>query len=101
MFEVCIRLDDQGQYSVGVEPDESAETEGMVQQQQTSKPGMMDMMQAQGGNMEEDKNMTTAKNLDDALQQARRLLMEKSTNITGGAFDQGLSRVLPKRQGMM
>ncbi|MFA5921180.1 MAG: hypothetical protein WC856_07795 [Methylococcaceae bacterium] len=100
MFEVCIRLDDQGQYSVGAEPNESGEMEGMTQQQQTSKPGMMDMMQ-EGGNMEEDKNMTPAKNLDDALQQARRLLMEKSSSVTGGAFDQGLSRVLPKRQGMM
>ena len=98
MFEVCIRLDDQGQYSVGAEPNESGEMEGMAQQQKTSNTGMME---AQGGNMEEDKNMTQAKNLDDALQQARRLLMEKTTNITGGAFDQGLSRVLPKRQGMM
>jgi len=60
-MEVCIKKDENGQFSVGVEPDEA-----------TANP----MMGGEGMQQEasEGRQMNPAKDLEDALNQARQLL---------------------------
>ena len=60
-MEVCIRKDENGQFSVGVEAEEGNDVA---------------MMSKQGGMQEgqEDAGMKPAKDLEDALNQARQLL---------------------------
>ena len=67
---VVIQCDEDGQYSVGVEPEESQEHGGM-----TGKGGMS-MGGMQGGDNEQaegERYMEPAKSLDDALAKARQL----------------------------
>ena len=81
MIEVCIKLDDQGQYSVGVEPSgEEAADQAMGGQMGAAPPataGTMDMM-AGGAAPDSAEQYTPAKNLDDALAQAKQLLMQSA-----------------------
>lgn len=63
-MKVCIEKSEDGQFSVGPEAEE-----GMA------KSGGMGMM-GQGGEMQESAGMKPAKDLEDALNQARQLLSE-------------------------
>ena len=83
MIEVCIKLDDQGQYSVGVEPATEESTDQAMGGQMGAAPpataGTMDMMAGgQGAAPESAEQYTPAKNLDDALAQAKQLLMQSA-----------------------
>jgi hypothetical protein len=97
MFEVKIRLDDQGQYSVGV--DEPTDNQGMMGGQMGSAPaggamagGKMDMM---AESPESAEQYTPAKNLDDALAQARQLLTQNAGAGMTQARDEVAGQVWP------
>ncbi len=64
MISVMISVDDEGMFSVG--------EHSMMEEGSETMPGEMDMM-AEGGEV----GMQPAKNLDDALMQARKLIMAK------------------------
>jgi hypothetical protein len=87
MLSVTINVDDEGKFSVGVEPQgESEQSEG----------GPMDMMK--GGQPE----YTPAKNIDDALAQARQLLMQNMPQAEQIMRNEEAAKVWPgQKQGMM
>lgn len=67
-MEVCIKKDEQGNFSVG------AEAEDMPQQGAGMGGGMAGMMGQEAPEGKEDAGMKPAKDLEDALNQARQLL---------------------------
>jgi hypothetical protein len=93
MITVCIQLDDQGQYSVGVEP----------QNEQASEPGEgtgQDTSQAGGSEPE----YQPAKSLQEALMMAGRLLSQGEKQNGPSPFDQGLNQTMQQKgmgAGMM
>jgi hypothetical protein len=89
MLSVTINVDDEGKFSVGVEPQGEAETE-------QGEGGPMDMMK--GGQPE----YAPAKNIDDALAQARQLLMQNMPQAEQIMRNEEAAKVWPgQKQGMM
>ena len=86
MFQITIQIDDNGQYSVGEEPmnepNESGITEG----------GSQDMMTGSTDNTE----MQPAKNLDDALNIAKQMLMDHAGQTMNQARNEVASQVWKK-----
>lgn len=90
-IEVCIKLDDQGNYSVGIES-EPVKPMGM--------PGDEMAMQGEATETEGGSNMQPARDLNEALMMAGKLLSQKPEQGSS-PFDEGLKKVLPQRQGIM
>lgn len=92
---VCIEIDDDGQITVGTEPDE-AEQGG---QQSGGMPGAQPM-QGQGEESE-DANMRSVKSIDEALQVAGDLL-RNAPQVQDAEGQKGFASVFeqPKPKGM-
>jgi hypothetical protein len=85
---VCIACDDQGQYSVGLEGPEPAAGDGSM----PPDAGGGDALSGGDGTQAEQSLMAPAKDLDDALAQARALL-EQGQAPDAGALARGFDRV--------
>ena len=82
---VCIKVDDQGAITVGLDENESASE--MDSQEQSQEVGMTDLSQPQSAESGEGGQMQSVKSIKDALQVAGDLLRttsQQSAALVGG-----------------
>jgi hypothetical protein len=91
-MKVCIEKSQDGQFSVYKENEQSAEMGAGDE----AMPGETPAMEAA-----EQQNKQPARDLNDALMIAGKLLSQEEQPGGDSPFDQGLKSVLPKRPGMM